>query len=105
MCSSDLGVSVWDDDKTTVEQAWSIRRQGASEQPTDRAFAAKVASIRQTGLDHDRVVDVVSDPEDPEAGPGWEGHSLIEWLKRPSGTTKADHTAFMRELIKRFWAA
>lgn len=90
------GVSVWDRDLTTVEQARTIRYWPNEPPDGIRAFSLNVGFVRGVGKQFDRQIDVVADPESQEKGPGASGHSLIEGLKRPPDQS--------RKLFKDIWA-
>lgn len=79
------GLSVWDHSRTTVAQAKAFLNR-----PDDIAFSIAVTAIRQAGNDNDVDLAVVADPRDDLAPQqGWDGHALIEGLKRPPGQPKA----------------
>jgi hypothetical protein len=89
------GLSVWDEAFTRTDEARVV-----SGRPDGIAFDLAVQDCRETGQRHDREIDVVADPLDdraPEAG--WEGHALIEGIKRPPGVDRQRHKDMLLDLI------
>jgi hypothetical protein len=81
------GLSVWDHALTSVEQARSLTAR-----PRGLAFGTTVATCKQVGRDHGRTLDVVYDPlYDRQPASGWDGHALIEGLKRRNGEPRDEH--------------
>lgn len=92
------GVSAWDRELTTPDHARSMTKR-----PDALAYQARVGDLRTTGSTHGVAVDVVSDPADrfkPQSG--WDGHALIEGLKRPSDEQKAKYAELRTELVEHF---
>jgi hypothetical protein len=94
------GITVWDASLTNVEQARLL-----SGKPEGRAFAAQVTSCKKVAADHARQIAIVADPVDEKKpSPGWEGHALIEGLRRPAGLNngKKLQQDFLTDLIGMF---
>lgn len=92
------GVSVWDRSLTSVPQATTIRYARGTAPDDVRAFGLVVGEIRTVSHEYEREVDVVTDPLEEDRGPGAEGHSAIEGLKRPDGYQRKRHKAFLLDL-------
>jgi len=91
----DVGLSVWDTELTSVAQA-HVFIAVVEKQP---AFCFGVGAFKRTGKEFERGVDVVADQLNDDQRPGWEGHSLVEGLKRPGGYTKKRHMDFLLRLV------
>lgn len=87
------GLSVWEHERTTVEQAGLLVGK-----PSAEAFGMSVERCIEVGRRLDRSLAVVLDPLDDRAPqPGWSGHSLLEGLEW-EGSTKRSRRA-LREAI------
>ncbi len=108
------GLSVWDVAVASHEDACWWRGAEPHEQ---RSFQASVERIVEIGEKHSRTLSVVGDAlatkdeprlaalEDPAKARLIEaasGHSLIEGIKRPTGTSKLDHKSLREELARQF---
>ena len=90
------GVSVWDDSLTTVDDAKQL-----ADKPGALAFRIGVGRCVAIGRGCERELAVVRDPLDEERpAPGWDGHSLIEGLQRPSGCPKKKQKALLSRLVE-----
>lgn len=88
------GLSVWDQGRATVENARQL-----TQRPRGMAFGLEVSSCKRIGQVHGRELAVVADPLDARAPePGWDGHSLIEGLKRPPGVDRQAHRDLLSAL-------
>ncbi|MBN1209976.1 MAG: hypothetical protein JXB05_34310 [Myxococcaceae bacterium] len=88
------GLSVWDRDRATVENARQL-----TQRPQGMAFGLKVGFCKSLGQHHQRELAVVADPLDArQPEPGWDGHSLVEGLKRPPGGTRQAHKDLLMAL-------
>ena len=91
------GLSAWDQSLTSVEQARALTAR-----PDQLAFGLRAQGIREVGQRFGRALAIVYDPLDQLApGPGWEGHVLIEGLKRPPEQSRAVHKDCQVELARR----
>ena len=79
------GVSVWDRELTTVENAKRIRFSPGDLPDGVRAFGLLVKVVRSIGQKRAVAVDVVAVPLPPNNGPGADGHAHIEGLERKKG--------------------
>lgn len=94
------GITVWDASRTSAEQARAL-----SGKPDGRAFAAQVKQCMKVAVDHARPIAVVADPVDEKMpSAGWEGHALIEGLRRPPALQngKKLQLDFLTDLVKVF---
>lgn len=87
---------------------------------TQRSFVTLVGTIRRIAQDHGRFVDVVADPLEfdpmnechgrvPQDAQGrfveaLTGHSLVEGIRRPDGTSRSAHKDFRAALVDAFEA-
>ena len=94
------GVSVWDEARTTVPQAATIRYDREDYPEGIKAFALVVGTIRTLGVENDRRIDVVADPRIGDDWPGADGHCAIEGLQRPRGYPKRQHKALLVGLVE-----
>ena len=111
------GLSMWDAEYTTFNQACTWRRTPETEQ---LAFATTVESILLVGTTHKRNLGVVADPLDLDAPEhktilaqlrndvlqqqqqSAQGHSLAEGIRKPSGANTRAHREFRAELASKF---
>ncbi len=91
------GATVWDHDLTTVDQARCFRFDSGDDAPETKAFGLGVGRLRSIGVGHDRPLDVVADPH-PSGGPGADGHSIVEGLRRPRGSPRTSHRSLLTDL-------
>ncbi len=82
------GVSSWDRELTSVEDAKRIRFLPKDPPEGVRAFGLLVQTIRDVGLERDNELDVVAVPRPVEQGPGAVGHAHIEGLARKPGQAR-----------------
>ena len=94
------GVSVWDREHSSLEQATRLWFHPKQPPAGVRGFGAPVRSLREIARVRERSLFVVSDPLPKERGPGGEGHSLIEGLKRPPGTARPAHKMLLLKLVE-----
>lgn len=94
------GVSVWDREYSSLEQSTRLWFHPEQPPPGVRGFGALVAAFKETARARDRSLSVVADPRPKEHGPGAEGHSLIEGLKRPGGTPRPAHKMLLSKLVE-----
>lgn len=91
------GLSAWDRSLASVEQACDL-----TQRPGQLAFGLSAGAVREVGGRFGRALDIVYDPLDalsPRAG--WEGHVLIEGLKRSPETARPAHKDCLIELARR----
>lgn len=94
------GVSVWDLQRTSTDQAHRLRYAPEPPPAGIRAFAATVSAMREVGRQRQRQVDVVADPLPEDRGPGADGHALIEGIKRPPDVPRPLHKLMLDDLIR-----
>lgn len=93
------GKSVWDTLRTTPSQATAFMTRQAV---AYAAFEVSVGDAKGVAQRHARLLEIVADPRDDKKLPGWEGHSLIEGIKRPAGAPRKPHQRFLAELVGAF---
>jgi hypothetical protein len=70
-----------------------------TQRPREMAFGLNVGHCKSIGQRHRRELAVVADPLDArQPEPGWDGHCLIEGLKRPPGGDRQAHKDLLTEL-------
>ena len=94
------GVSVWDRSLTSVPQATALRYTPHAPPDDVRAFGLAVQAVRSFGRQYELAIDVVADPLEEDLGPGAEGHSAIEGLKRPDGYPRKRHKALLLDMAE-----
>lgn len=95
-------LSCYDRGLTTLAEARAIRLRDLAEDTPTRAFALRVAEIRQVGQAEGIPLDVVDDGHDPEVeGPGAEGHCGIVGLDREEKKGTKNHYRSVRLTLAR----
>lgn len=88
------GLSGFDQTMTSADQAVALLGWAAS-----ASFGTTVSVWKQTGARFELEVLAVYLPlMDKQPQPGWEGHVLVEGLRRPPGYERARHNDFLDAL-------
>ena len=87
------GLSVWDRELCSVENAKKIVFLPDSHPEEVQAFGLTVEMTKKIGKANSAPLDVVAFPYPPEKGPGAAGHAHVEGLARPPGASKKQYKA------------
>ena len=92
------GLSVWQLARTTASQARAFGDQAEA-----LAFSTTAGECRSVGATLSIPLDVLHDPLlDQQDQDGWEGHAVIEGLKRPDGAPKKTYSQLREALVTVF---